>query len=43
MEWVLFEMLIALLVAVGIVWWTMSGRRKDAPPVAPDQNDDKRQ
>jgi hypothetical protein len=43
MEWLLFESLIALLVAVGIVWWTMSGRRKDVPPAAPDGQDDKRQ
>jgi cytochrome c-type biogenesis protein CcmH/NrfF len=43
MEWLLFESLIALLVAVGIVWWTMSARRKDAPPAAPDGQDDQRQ
>ena len=43
MEWFLFESLIALLVAVGIVWWTMSARRKDAPPPPRDLPDDKRQ
>lgn len=43
MEWILFEAFIALMVGVGIVWWTMSARRKDTPPAAPDVRDDKRQ
>ena len=30
MEWFLLEALVALLIAVAIVWWTMSARRK--PP-----------
>jgi hypothetical protein len=30
MGWILLEALVALLIAIGIVWWTMSGRRK--PP-----------
>jgi hypothetical protein len=30
MGWILLESLIALLIAVGIVWWTMGPRRK--PP-----------
>jgi hypothetical protein len=30
MGWVIFEVLLALALAVGIVWWTMfSGRGKD--------------
>jgi hypothetical protein len=29
MGWFLLEALAALLVAVGIVWWTMSGRRRE--------------
>jgi hypothetical protein len=31
MGWLLFEALIALLIAIGIVWWTMSARRKPPP------------
>jgi hypothetical protein len=31
MEWFLLEALVALLVAVVIVWWTFGARRK--PPV----------
>jgi len=30
MGWILLEALLALGVAIAIVWWTMSGRRK--PP-----------
>jgi len=31
--WVLFEVFIALAIAVGIVWWTIPKQRaKDAPP-----------
>jgi hypothetical protein len=29
MEWILLEALIALALAVAIVWWTMSARRPD--------------
>jgi hypothetical protein len=29
MGWILLEALVALLIAVGIVWWTMRGRRKE--------------
>jgi hypothetical protein len=32
MGWILLEALLALLIAVGIVWWTFSGRRKDDEP-----------
>ncbi len=32
MGWFLLESLFALLVAVGIVWWTMGPRRKRKPP-----------
>ncbi len=31
MGWFLLESLLALLVAVGIVWWTMGPRRKKPP------------
>jgi len=40
MGWILFESLIALAIGIGIVWWTMSARRKDTPPAAPDRRDD---
>lgn len=43
MGWILFEALIALLAAVGIVWWTMAARRKDVPPAPQDPRDEKRQ
>ena len=33
MEWILLEALVALVIAVAIVWWTMSARRK--PPAPP--------
>jgi hypothetical protein len=29
MGWILLEALCALLIAIGIVWWTMRGRRKE--------------
>jgi hypothetical protein len=29
MGWILLEALVALLIAIGIVWWTMRGRRKE--------------
>jgi hypothetical protein len=28
MGWILLEALFALLIAIGIVWWTMGGRRR---------------
>ena len=31
MEWFLIEALVALLIAIGIVWWTMSARKGDKP------------
>ncbi len=31
------EALVALLLLVGIVWWTMPRKRKDSPPDTPDQ------
>ena len=43
MEWFLLEALVALLIAVGIVWWTMSTRRKPPTPPAPDARDKDRQ
>jgi hypothetical protein len=32
MGWILLEALVALLLAVGIVWWTMAPRSKKRPP-----------
>jgi hypothetical protein len=32
MVWIVLEALVALLIAVAIVWWTMSARRKDVRP-----------
>ena len=31
MEWFLLEALVALLIAVVIVWWTMAARKKSLP------------
>ena len=31
MEWVLLEVLVALLLAAFIVWFTIGGKRKDPP------------
>ncbi len=42
MGWLLLEALLALLIFVGIVWWTMfSGRRKGELPPADDAIDSK--
>jgi len=32
MGWVVLEVLIALVLAVGIVWWTMGFKSKKRPP-----------
>ena len=32
------EALVALLLLIGIVWWTMPRKRKDSPPDKPDQS-----
>jgi len=32
MGWILLEALVALLLAIGIVWWTMGSKRKRRPP-----------
>jgi hypothetical protein len=32
------EALVALLLLIGIVWWTMPRKRKDSPPETPDQH-----
>jgi len=38
MGWLIFEALLALALLVGIVAWTMSGRRRDdATPASPPQ------
>jgi uncharacterized membrane protein YqiK len=40
MEWFFIEALVALLIAIFIVWWTMSARRKpssDEPGTKDDQ------
>jgi hypothetical protein len=35
MAWILLEALVALLLAVFIVWFTMGGRRKPPPRLPP--------
>jgi hypothetical protein len=35
MAWILLEALVALLLAVFIVWFTMGGRRKPPPSLPP--------
>jgi hypothetical protein len=42
MIWFLLEALVALLLAVFIVWFTMGGKRKPSPPRADDDNEDER-
>jgi hypothetical protein len=37
---ILLEALLALLLLVGIVWWTMFSGRKDGEPPAPEEKDD---
>lgn len=32
MGWILFEVLIALAIVVGIVWWTIPKQRSERPP-----------
>ena len=39
MGWILLEAFVALLIAVGIVWWTMAARKKD-PSDKPDGHDE---
>lgn len=39
MEWLLLEALVALSLAVFIVWFTMGGKRKDPPRAPPDPVD----
>ena len=39
MEWFLLEALVALLIAVAIVWWTMNARRKPPAPPTLDPRD----
>jgi hypothetical protein len=33
----LFEVFVALAIAVGIVWWTFSGRRRESPDDEPGE------
>ncbi|HEX3136681.1 MAG TPA: hypothetical protein VHT22_03665 [Casimicrobiaceae bacterium] len=42
MEWLLLEALVALALAVFIVWFTMGGKRKNPPrdPKDPSDGDD---
>jgi hypothetical protein len=35
MGWILLEALVALLLAVGIVWWTMGPHTRKPPPDDP--------
>ncbi|HEX4523656.1 MAG TPA: hypothetical protein VH704_09065 [Casimicrobiaceae bacterium] len=39
MEWLLLEALVALALAVFIVWFTMGGRRKNPPRAPKDTNE----
>jgi len=41
MGWILLEAFVALVIAVAIVWWTMSARRKppDGRPRPPSPDD----
>ncbi len=39
MEWLLLEALVALSLAVFIVWFTMGGKRKHPPRAPPDPID----
>jgi hypothetical protein len=39
MGWILLEAFVALFLAVFIVWWTMSPRKKPAPPAAERDKD----
>ncbi len=32
MEWIFLEALVALVLAVGIVWWTMGPKSRKRPP-----------
>jgi hypothetical protein len=36
MAWIYLEAAVALLIFVGIVWWTMGARRKPGPDAPPD-------
>ena len=40
MEWFLLEALVALVIAVAIVWWTMGARRKPPPKMREPRNKD---
>ena len=31
MEWIFLEALLALLILIAIVWWTMGARKRDEP------------
>jgi hypothetical protein len=42
MAWFFLEVLVALLLAVFIVWFTMGGKRKRSPPRADDDADRRR-
>jgi hypothetical protein len=37
MEWIFLEAFVALMIAVGIVWWTASARRRDGRRKQDDQ------
>lgn len=40
MGWILLEALVALLLAVFIVWWTMGPRKPRPPPAAKPGGDE---
>jgi hypothetical protein len=39
MGWFFLEAMVALLIAVGIVWWTMGPKRRGPSARAPDDTD----
>jgi hypothetical protein len=42
MGWIFLEALVALLLAIGIVWWTMGPKRGKGPREAPGRGADRR-
>jgi hypothetical protein len=41
MGWIFLEALVALLLAIGIVWWTMAPKRKRGSRDGPGRSDDR--
>lgn len=38
MFWVFFQVVLALVLAVAIVWWTLPKKKNPKPPVKPDDS-----